>query len=304
MKHLLSSLLVLPALLVCSVFAQGPELGIHAGYRVDRGQWTIAGPNDDPNIISDLEWEDLNVFELRADGSIPVGSFVVLPALAIGVINDGENRDSDYAFSNREGEFSRSTADTEGQSYDLEVALGYPVEHEGFRFMPQIGVAYHVQNLEDTNGEQIVDRPDLEAALDGVPTNLGPDDGFLGPFEGLDSTYDAEWLSFFLGVAAELDLGERTRIEGRYRFHLVDYSADLYWNLRDLSFTNDAEGAGHELQATLVHELSDTLAIRGGVNIFLFETDDGTQSDPSGPIKLNGAEWESVGFFLGVLLSL
>ena len=288
-----------------SASALEPQLEVSAGYRVDRGQWTIAGPDDDPNIISDLEWEDLNVFELRVGGELHVGPLVVSPRLAFGFVSDGENRDSDYVFDNREGEFSRSTAESEGDTLDLELAIGYPIQRgEGVTWVPHVGFAMNQQNLNDTDGFQVVDRPDLEAILDGDATGLGPDDGFLGPFDDLDSEYESEWTSFFFGLELVAQLSEKTSVSARYRFHFVDYEADLYWNLRDLSFTNEADGDGHSLQAVVNHQMSESLSFHAGIHYTMFETDAGVQSDPFGPIKLNGAEWESLGFFLGLGLAL
>ena len=299
----ISRILLFPffALFLSPAWAVENLMDVSVGYRVDRGQWTIAGPDDDPNVISDLEWEDLSVFEIRVSGDFYWGPLVLSPQIAFGVVGDGENRDSDYAFDDREGEFSRSTAETEGDTLDLELAIGYPLNRgTDLSIVPHVGFAINQQNLNDTDGVQEIDRPDLEAVLDGESTNLGPDDGFLGPFDGLDSEYDAEWTSLFLGADVLAQLSKKTSVTARYRFHFVDYEADLYWNLRDLSFTNDAEGDGHSLQATLHHQYNESLSFQAGVHYTFFETDEGTQSDPGGPIKLNDAEWESFGVFLGV----
>jgi hypothetical protein len=286
--------------------AYGPRLRLDAGYRQDRGQWTISGGEEGPNIISDLEWEDLEVYEVRISGEVPLGRVMLEGSLAYGDMVDGSNRDSDYAFDNREGEFSRSTADTEGDTLDLEVSVVVPfrVTESGILLRPLLGYGLHVQNHTDTNGVQVVDDPGLEAALFGEVSSLGAEDGFLGPFEGLNSTYDAEWTGPFVGLHARIPVGPRGMLLARYQFYVIQYDADLYWNLRDLPFENEADGIGHSLRLTYQHPMTEHTLISVEGSYTAFETDEGIQTDPEGFIELNGAEWESVGFRVGVVVLL
>ncbi len=306
----LTFFLLLAGFVMPPVFAQDDEqqtpftLGVDVGYRQDRGQWTISGGEGGPNIISDLEWDELEIFELRVRGETQLGPVNVEASFAYGEMVSGQNRDSDYVFDNRQGEFSRSTADTEGDTFDFQIGIGLPfiVSETGFTLTPLIGYSLFTQNHTDTNGFQELDDPGLESLLDGVPSDLGPEDGFIGPFDGLNSTYDAEWSGPYVGVSAILPLGERSRLVGRYQLHLVDYSADLYWNLRDLPFENDADGWGHQLSIAYEYSIREDLHLSFEGAYTSFETDEGIQTDPGGDIELNGAEWESLAVRFGVLI--
>ena len=45
------------------------DLGVKAGYRVDQLDWNIAGNNagTDPNILSELSWKDLEIWQVQAE---------------------------------------------------------------------------------------------------------------------------------------------------------------------------------------------------------------------------------------------
>jgi len=148
----------------------------------------------------------------------------------------------------------------------------------------------------------VVDDPGLEALLDGEPSDLGPEDGFLGPFDRLNSTYDAEWSGPYIGVSFLLPLSENSQLVGRYQFHFVEYTADLYWNLRDLPFENEADGWGHHLSLAYLHSMTDNVLLSLEGAYTAFETDDGIQTDPGGDIDLNGAEWESLALRVGMVI--
>jgi outer membrane protease len=301
---------ILSLLLVSMAFSQesvsGLRMGLDAGYRTDRGQWTISGGEDGPNIISDLEWKELEIYELRLRGEYSVGRIVLDGSLGYGVMVNGKNRDSDYAFDDRQGEFSRSLAETEGNTLDMTVSAGMPftVSDSDIILTPFIGYGVHHQNHTDTDGIQIVDDPGLEALLDGIPSDLGPEDGNLGPFDGLDSTYDAEWTGPYIGLHAQIPVRAKGLLKVQYQFYVIDYYADLYWNLRDLPFENEADGTGHAISVAYQHVLKENALLTLEGSYTSFETDEGIQTDPGGDIDLNGAEWESIGFRIGAIFLL
>lgn len=287
------------------VFAAEVDGGVHLGYRTDQNQWTISGGEGGPNIISDLEWSDLQILELEFNGEITYTRWALRSSLAFGMMTDGANRDSDYVYDNREGEFSRSTADTEGSTLDftLEAAYRFQISESGAELLPLIGFQYAAQYHEDTNGVQEIDRPDLEAILDGEANGLGPDDGFLGPFDGLDSTYDATWYGPYIGLEGRFPLGEKSELRAVGRLHIFAYEADLYWNLRDLDFENEASGIGWSLQLHYLYRFSESWRFSVALEQTTFESDEGTQTDPEEDIDLNEATWESFSLQAGFLYS-
>jgi hypothetical protein len=116
---------------------------------------------------------------------------------------------------------------------EQESGLGYdfPIR-ENITFTPRLGISWHRQNLGQTNGRGVID-----------------EEGFTGPFSGLDSTYDARWLSLNFGFDASLSLGERSRLRLTARYVTGQFEAEADWNLREdfLGFTHEANARGLRL---------------------------------------------------------
>ncbi len=286
----------------CRTSAVEIEGGIDLGYRNDTNQWTISGGEEGPNIISDLEWTDLEIVELQIEGELQYPNWAIRSALSFGTMIDGANRDSDYIYDDRQGEFSRSTADTEGSTFDFNIEAAYiiPLSDQGATLLPLIGFQYAAQYHEDSNGVQEIDRPDLEAILDGESTGLGPNDGDLGAFDGLNSTYDATWYGPHIGVELRLPFGKQSEFRTAARLHYFEYYAELYWNLRDLDFENEADGMGWSFDLQYLYNFSDQWRLLLEFNQTSFESNSGTQTDPEGDIDLNEAIWESYSLQAGI----
>jgi opacity protein-like surface antigen len=272
-------------------------LTLDTGWRHDNLQWTIAGDTSGrhPNILSDLDWTELEIIpaSLTADVTLQDHWRVRLSG-SYGWIVDGRNRDSDYDFNDRKGEFSRSYADTTGRTIDAEIALGYdlPPMARAVTLTPWLGLSYHQQHLNDRNGVQVVD------------TEFGD----LGPFGGLDSVYEAEWFGVVFGLEACVRLGDTTRLTLGGRYELITYEAEADWNLRTdfEGFDHHADGDGWRLAVGFEWDFAPrwTLGLRAEWS--LFETDagidhtdftDGTSIDT----QLNEVKWESVGLRAGIV---
>ena len=156
------------------------------GYRQDNLNWTIAGNSagTSPNILSELEWEDLQILEVQGKAEIVLAEHFVLDGIgSYGQIMSGENQDSDFLGDNRTFEFSRSNNDAEsGSVLDLSGGAGIRIhldeyaeklESEKLHLTLLGGYSYHEQNLEITNGFQTIP--------------------FTGSFAGLDSRYETQW---------------------------------------------------------------------------------------------------------------
>jgi len=53
-----------------------------------------------------------------------------------------------------------------------------------------------------------------------------------GPFPGLASSYDAQWIGPWLGAEALIEAERGWSIMANFEYHLADYSASANWNLR------------------------------------------------------------------------
>ncbi len=248
-------MLLLPGMVLAEAES---DLALSLGYRLDELDWNINGENNplgsDPNILSELEWRDLDILELKAEiVSTSREGIVFRGNLSHGWVLDGTNRDSDYAGSNRTLEFSRSVNDVEGSRVlDLSGGLGNTFffgETEQYRFIPMAGYSYHKQALRMTNGNQVLWDSGNAAILDPSLAGSQP----LGPFPGLNSTYDAVWTGPWLAADVIWDAGEAGRLFARAEYHWVNYSAQANWNLRSdfahpVSFKHTADGTGQVLE--------------------------------------------------------
>ena len=284
-------------------------LRLDAGYRVGDFDWSIAGdPSEGPDVLSELSYNDLQIFQLRVEGDVTLtGRWVARLGVSFGEILNGESRDSDYGGDGRTLEWSRSIAETDGDELiDVVVGLGYefwPGEKQVVRVVPLVGVSYSEQNLRSTNGQQTLSDGEIAALFEiGVPP--------LGSFEGLDSTYQTDWLGPWIGVEAELPRGNRWGLSGRAAYHWADYEAEADWNLREdfehpRSFKHEADGTGIVANAAGYFKPSGTYRLYLRVDYEDWSTDAGIHqtyfSDGRRPVtRFNGANWESWTISFGV----
>jgi outer membrane protein Pom len=146
------------------------------GYRSDDLRWNIAGDTEgnNPNILSELEWEDLGIFQIKGSNVTVFRGVYLKGSLAYGWIFSGDVQDSDYLGDNRALEFSRSNNNADdGNTMDASMGIGYQfLFRSGFiGISPMIGYSHHEQNLIMTDGNQTV------ASIPTPP---------LGGFEGLN----------------------------------------------------------------------------------------------------------------------
>ena len=274
------------------------QWSLNAGYRQDDLKWSFALPGIDPR--SELTWRDVESFQLEFGLQRRFfHNFRLKGSFAYAVIYNGQNQDSDYDGNNRTLEFSRSNNATDtGDLWDISLGLAYDIRLFGDRFQlsPLLGYAFNDQNLQISDGVQ----------------TLPP----LGPFQGLDSSYDATWYGPWVGMELQYNsYGSSAPSPGYEAFfgveyHLADFEAKADWNLRpDLahpkSFDQDADGSGWVLTGAVNYLFNS----RWGINLTgkyqYWETDAGTHrfffSDGSSyATRLNEVIWESFAVTLGV----
>ncbi len=275
-------------------FETNLQLGF--GYRVDDLDWSIAGDSSgqNPNVLSELTWRDLESYELKAKGNgIFKDKYVLDGSIAYAEIFRGENQDSDYTGNNRTGEFSRSNnRSDEGDLYDLSAGLGYRMHlnnYQEFWVVDDLwlsllgGYSYHSQDLRITDGVQT------------IPAT--------GPFAGFNSKYETEWQGPWLGVEF---YGTKGRGSGflRFEYHFaVDYYAEADWNLRTdfqhpKSFEHEADGTGMVYGLGGSWALNDNWSLGANIDIYDFETDEGVDrtffsNGTTSETQLNEVSWSN-----------
>lgn len=276
-----------------------------AGSRRDKIKWNIAGDINgaSPNILSELSWNDLRIFQIKADAKFIFGKRLRMEgSYGYGWIYRGDNQDSDYAGDNRTFEFSRSNNKTDDDNVsDWSAGLGYQfnLADADYLYGHKValtllaGYSEHKQNLRITNGFQTIDTIN----------------NTYGPFDGLNSTYQAGWKGPWLGTEFETAKGKFTGLL-RFEYHWADYLAEADWNLRDdfahpVSYTHTAEGKGTIVSLGIGYNIKVNWLVYLRTDFQDWETNNGIDqtffSDgTSADTQLNRVEWKSTAVMLGV----
>ena len=293
-----------------------PIVRVRSGIRRDDLNWSIAGLDGSPNILSELRWTDVTSYELSADfeHELPGGT-LVKASLAVGAVFSGDNQDSDYDNDDRRDEFSRSNNDSSGgYVFDFSFNFGRRIRlrDEKSVIVPAVGLSFHRQHFVMTDGFQTISENSLL-----IPDRIPPP---VGPFAGLASTYQADWLGLWLGAELRRELAARREFFVGIELHLADYDGTANWNLRSdfahpVSFTQDAFGIGVVLKAGFRHEIQERGAFMVELSWQQWETGRGTDltffSDdfciangyPQGCIGstlFNGTHWEALRVSVGL----
>ena len=290
--------------------------GMDAGVRADELKWSIPGwftgkdgNRYEQNIISELTWKNLKSNYLSAHGIFRDRQFVVRGDIGYGIINSGDNQDSDYRGNNRTEEFSRSNNKSNGDYVsDLKISFGLnfdlmPDEVSGPRLQltPRVGVSSQTQSLLMTNLQQTVSEPQY------APMGLNPP--ALGSYGGLKSSYEAGWSGVWMGVGALYHVTQKISLRAEYELHTSNYSAQANWNLRsDLarpkSFVHSANGNGNVLRLGMEMALANQTRITFSISAQEWTTSKGTDrfyfaDGSSGLGILNPVKWSSGAILLG-----
>lgn len=272
---------------------------LSAGLRNDNLKWNISGPitiggvTNTPNVLSELEWKNMKSYYSKITLKGDEGRFALKLSFGYGKSFDGKVRDSDYFYSDRQGEFSRSSSDTTGsESYDYLAALGYKYDIlEKYLFLFFLGYEQNVQKLKITNG------------------NIEIPQGF-GTISGLDSRYETKWRGVFVGGDFQFRPTVNSEFLMGYYYHWLNYEGKGYWNLRSdfaqsPSFKHTGNGNGYTLNFDYNYYFSDNwgLNLKGEYKDFkIKDGDDLTYfSDGSSSVtKLNEVKWDSYNIVAGV----
>ncbi len=288
-------LLAMPVM--CVADPKDANLEFSAGWRQDNLNWNIAGTTSgtDPDILSELKWTGLQTAYLKAALTTTIYKEAYLRThYGYGVVYDGDNRDSDYLGDGRTIEYSRSINNAgKGFVEDASAGVGYRFyPFPGLRAFwvgPAVGYSYNRQELHITDGFQAIP---LE-----------------GPFAGLDSSYDAQWIGPWAGIDFLLSTG-RFSASGFFEYHAASYEATADWNLRDDfmhpgSFDHTADGKGIVAGLQGDFALRKHLSLSASMGLKDFTTGHGIDrtyftDDTSVDTRLNEVNWDAFDIMLGI----
>ncbi|MDR1661940.1 MAG: hypothetical protein LBR95_05890 [Azoarcus sp.] len=286
--------------------AAPPGGGHHAwtaalGIRRETLDWNIAPLNGVPNVLSELEWET-NMVELRIDGEwIAANGFTLTGEMTYASGFSGEARDSDYLRNDRQGEFSRAYAKPRSSTASrLALGLGWRIApHSRVGLTPLLGYAYQEQDLRMRHGRQAVSVSHPELGIYPPP---------LGPFHGLDASYQPRWHGPWLGFRLEAR-GDIFDLRLGAKRQWFDYRANADWNLRDdfahpRSYTQHGYSRGWQWELGGRWKLSPQSAITFTLEQQQQHLKNGTDrvffsSGHSSTTRLNRVNWESWSAALG-----
>lgn len=291
---------------------------LEAGIRQDQLDWNIAGNifGDNPNILSELTWKDLEIYQIKTGGLLifAQNNPRIQPCLRgridYGWIVAGDNQDSDYDGDNRSLEYSRSNNKSDdGSVFDASLAFGLrfkPIPQANLFITPLLGLSYHEQNLVITDGNQTLSKP----------PQLTP----LGPIAGLDSTYEAQWRSGWLGADLEWNVFRALSLNGSAEYHVGTYRAEANWNLRTdlnhpVSFRHKSDNAkGYVLSTGAKLRLQRLISLHLDVSYQKWCLDDDPDTTnthtnylstgTSQRTRLNEVNWESQAVLFGFTIDL
>lgn len=318
-RSLLNTLLC-PLLYASAALSQSAQAGVEldlavsGGLRNDDLSWTIAGEvtGQNPNIISELIWSDLAIPQAKIQGNLLFNDkFVFRGSAAGGQISDGENNDFDYFGDNRTSMFSWSQNSAGGRVADLSVGLGSRIKgvdeknQAAWALNWLAGYSRHEQNLTMTNGYQM------------YSTSLP-----LGPFDDLNSTYNAKWEGPWLGADIWLSMSEKLSLTLTFEYHIADYTANANWNLREefahpVSYEHFAKGYGVFWSLGANYQVSQPLRLAALVEQHNWSTKEGLDrtyfvvhpitgvpGNYSAETQLNEVSWVSTAVMLQATYSI
>lgn len=221
--------------LYCEEWISQPNVQVSAGYRCDTLNWNIAGVHNRPNVLSELKWTNLQMYQLGAQAEAYLcDQWLIRLEGEYGQLLNGKVQDSDYNKNHRRGEYSRFDCDADkGEVFDLRASIGffYNLFCDEFFITPLIGYSYAEQHLRMFDGHVKI--------FDGERVNVHVPD--------LHSNYRTKWRGPWLGLELNYLYNCAWNLFGGAEYHWVKFQGTGHWNLRPEfydDFQHRANGTG------------------------------------------------------------
>ncbi len=174
-------------------------------YQKDDFKWSIAGNSQgqNPNILSEVSWQNLKGPALNLDIRLPVSSkFALKASYGHFFIVNGRVNDTDYSEDNRTNpSFTADLESNKGYSRDFQLGLSYGWQLNKIRLEPMLAYTLSQQlfYLQDNNT--------------------------------LNSSYKTNWYGLTAGFNAKHPLLKNLEFSHTFHYHQLKYRAVANWNL-------------------------------------------------------------------------
>ena len=205
---------------LCAADALQSKVELGQGYRHDSLRFNFGGIHNKPNILSELDFKNMQVYLTTLKSSLSNGTYIGVIDLAYGDIIHGKVRDSDYFKNNRHGEFSRSYLKVRGNyTVDASAKIGRIIPmFSGITCTPSIGYGAFWQHIRFKDGHQT------------IPRHF--------KIHNVNSTVKTLWSAPFADLRFSVPLSARLTLGLGYTFfYPVQYTGKGHWNLRHMHFT-------------------------------------------------------------------
>ncbi|MBP2634063.1 MAG: hypothetical protein H6Q70_4691 [Firmicutes bacterium] len=278
-----------------NVAAAKTTYDLSAGDRKDKLNFNIAGDinGQNPNVFSELKWTNLKTYEIRLNGKSDINDRAFLEgSVGYGWIHSGHNQDSDYATDNRTGMFSRSENNA-GNGHVVDGSIGY---------------GYYIDKRTNSNTAFVAGYSVSKQALRITDGNQTYSDFYyqtqpIGPFSGLNSTFDTRWKGPYIGLSYEKQASKKLNFFTRFEYHFINYYAEGNWNLSSAyahpkSIEQSASGYGTVFSVGTEYQMDKEWALKAKLNFSRFKSKDGVHKAFAADgniyeMRLNEANWNS-----------
>lgn len=222
-------------------------------------KWDIA--DGGISTLSELKWRNLKILQLGLSSQVLFpNDFMIIGDIKVGKILGGESQDSDYNFSGRQGEWSRSLTKVKGHSFDVSIGVGRRfTASPTLEITPLIGLEYNSLTLKDYDARQVVSGTYLQGGVESPP---------VGWFrKGLVATYKPQTYGAWLGTQGTYHVSSRLSLSGLAKIHFTRYEGRGNWILRTdlahpVSFKDYKNGIGYSGKVRVDY------AVKAGLTFF------------------------------------
>lgn len=284
----------------------GDAASISLYYQQDVSElvWNIAADSSgvmSPNVLSELTFTDIDSSGLglqMAFQGVLSQRWVVFTELDYydSSVDSGNVRDSDYLGNHRTQELFRAFARLNNDSLET---FSFSV---GLKTQWYAGAGNHLSVYLGHDKRKL-----YLTMVDGISYHVPS--GGVTPLPDLNSTYNSEFETDFVGVATEHVFSWGT-IGFAYELHQVDFEAYADWNLRSdfahpVSFVHDTNGTGTVLTLGYTYSIDRQWDVYFNVRWLDYPLDNGTDQvfyydGSSSSTRLNEVEFESKSYQLGL----